>query len=157
MDAMWPPLPAGVTGFREAGAPELPETDLRRFTGACHAAARAASLDVREVAEARPYTTYYTASLTSVRGDHIIVVCHRHVPWVAFAAPDDRVALRERFLSPPQWADQFTWVGFTVLAPDFLQARASLADMSALTSSDRHQVRYWKPATIGDIVFNDWD
>ncbi|WP_326598158.1 hypothetical protein [Streptomyces sp. NBC_01803] len=95
--------------------------------------------------------------MTSVSGERVAVLCHRHVPWVAFAVPTEAAASRPRYLSPPTWADHFSWAGFTVLAPEFLDAPASEADLSALRPVEHEQVSCWKPATIGDIVFNDWD
>jgi hypothetical protein len=30
-------------------------------------------------------------------------------------------------------------------------------DLTALGRAERAQIRYWQPATVGDLLFNEWD
>lgn len=79
------------------------------------------------------------AAFTDVNPKHELDVGHQLIDWPAL--PSDRVAdgvwvllSRWRALERPKASD------FTTLSPDEIA-----------------QIRYWRPTTIGQILFNHWD
>ncbi len=46
---------------------------------------------------------------------------------------------------------------FRILASDELRKPLELIDTSSLDQAECRQVAYWKPATLGQLLFNYWD
>ncbi|TDC80426.1 hypothetical protein [Streptomyces hainanensis] len=132
-------------------------TDPRPLRTAQHEVARAATVTVSDVVEAGLHQTYHSVTVSSCAAREVTVLCHRHLPWVAFADPGRHQAFTPWFVQPPPWAEHFTWCGFTVLDLGFLLAPVAGADLSALGRVEREQVGYGKPRVIGEIAFNRWD
>ncbi|MER6473230.1 hypothetical protein [Streptomyces collinus] len=61
------------------------------------------------------------------------------------------------FTSPPAWADAFEPGGFRLLNVEELSTPLTAADTSELAEAELEQVRYWRPSTIGELMFNWWD
>ncbi|GAP46522.1 hypothetical protein [Streptomyces azureus] len=74
---------------------------------------------------------------------------------VAFAAspPQAGVPLAD-FTSPPAWADAFELGGFRLLDIGELIIPLAAADTSELAEAELEQVRYWRPGTVGELMFN---
>lgn len=47
--------------------------------------------------------------------------------------------------------------GFTVLSPQLLRSPFSGVDASALSAVEWKQIGYWRPQTVGAVLFNSWD
>ena len=84
---------------------------------------------------------------------------HRHVPFLATAAPgqgsasitfvDDPRIHAAMALSPPG--------PFRLLTLRELQTPLDLIDCTALDHAELEQVSYWQPGTAGELIFNYWD
>jgi hypothetical protein len=148
-------LPRGATGFHRPKDGPLPETELKAFRAALHAAARATGGEVGEVEERAYPRTFHTATVVGREGESV-VLCHAHHPWVAFAQ-----ALRDwfgdDFLAPPPWAHAFADAGFTVLSSERLATPLSDVDTSVLTRGEWREVRLYGVTTLGGVLFNAWD
>jgi hypothetical protein len=46
---------------------------------------------------------------------------------------------------------------FGVMTVQELHTPAAVVDLSELSRAERDQINYWKPATLGDLLFNFWD
>lgn len=113
----------------------LPRTDARQFRAAC----------------------FEAATLTSREGAQI-VLCHASWPVIAFTAvPPAPLRPVTDFVSPPPYADVFENAGFEVLAPAALNTPSSALDLTELTRAERADLRYWRPGTVGELLFNWWD
>jgi hypothetical protein len=152
------PLPTGATGFLPLG--DWTPPDLRRVLGIVHEAGRSEVRTVGDLTDAPTLRSFRYVELahrhepsiwalfhnvvavvafTDVNPKHELCVGHYLIDWRAL--PSDRVAdgvwvllTRERALERPKAAD------FVDLSPDEIA-----------------QIRYWRPATIGQILFNHWD
>jgi hypothetical protein len=86
----------------------------------------------------------------------VVVVCNVVSGHIAFAAP-----LRAgEPLSPrddPILAGAFAEAGWPLLTAAELVAPLDVSDHPDLAPVERKQIEYWKPRTIGDVVFNWWD
>ena len=150
------PLPKGVTGF------DAPEKGVlvQKFTAACHAAMRQAGGRVQHVRSARDHviSSFHEALvIPRYSTDGIRVLCNAHYPIVAFATPAERDGdVRLEFIDCPEIADAMR-SEFTVVSK--AEACAGVADelVGHLSDDELHQMQYWKPQRIGDVVFNYWD
>ncbi|MFF8290004.1 hypothetical protein ACF068_12345 [Streptomyces sp. NPDC016309] len=147
-------LPRGATGFLRPGDGALPDTDVRGFRTALYEAARVAGGRVGEVEERTYPLTFHTASVIDRAGEHV-VLCHAHLPWVAFGR-DRRNWYDEEFLDPPAWASAFTHVGFTVLDRERLATPLTDVDTSGFTRDEWRAVRLYRVTTLGGVLFNTW-
>ena len=148
-------IPAGSTGFRSRKAPPWPLVDLKHLRAAWHTGARLAGCKVGELVEQSYPEVYHTATMVGRDGLHIIL-CHMHHPLVAFVAVR-RDWYTTEFIDPPAWATAYSAVGFEPLDADLLLAPFDDADTSQLSAEDWRQIRYWRPPTLGAVLFNRWD
>lgn len=153
-------LPRGATGFFRPKDGPLPQTDVRAFRAALHAAARAAGGAVGAVEEQAYPRTFHTATVIGRSGESV-VLCHAHHPWIAFA-PERRHRhgedwYGEEFLAPPAWSRVFTDAGFVVLSAEQLATPLSGLDASTLTEGEWREARHHDITTLGGVLFNDWD
>ncbi|MFI1176712.1 hypothetical protein [Streptomyces melanogenes] len=147
----------GATGFWGHGDDPLPGADVAAFRSACHAAARSIDGTASEVAPAGSMPSFHTAVISTSSG-RSIVLCHAVFPVVAFVAslPNDGAPLPD-FISPPGWAAAFEVGGFRLLDVDELCMPLASADTSELAGEELEQVGYWRPNTVGELMFNWWD
>ncbi|MDQ1015766.1 hypothetical protein [Streptomyces afghaniensis] len=61
------------------------------------------------------------------------------------------------FTAPPAWADAFELGGFRLLDVGELSTPLAAADTSGLAEAELEQVRYGRPSTVGELMFNWWD
>ncbi|QYN19186.1 hypothetical protein [Amycolatopsis sp. DSM 110486] len=146
----------GATGFWDAGGKPLPSTDLTRFRAVCFAAARTAGGHVGVVTRLA-MATFHAVTITG-RGWSRTVLCHAHLAVVAFpSAPPQGWESPRTFDEPPDWAGQFALAGFRVLGQVELATPVEALDLSSLAGAERTQARHWRPATLGELLFNCWD
>ncbi|MEE1752827.1 hypothetical protein [Streptomyces sp. SP18CS02] len=147
-------LPRGATGFFRPSDGPLPETDLATFRTALYAAARAAGGTVGELEKQSYPCTFHTATVVDGSGEFIIL-CHAHLPWIAFAQ-ERRNWYTEEFLAPPAWSETFGHLGFVVLDRAQLTMPLSGVDTSALSRNEWRAARSYGITTVGGALFNAW-
>ncbi|MEV7796943.1 hypothetical protein AB0O68_34045 [Streptomyces sp. NPDC087512] len=147
-------LPRGATGFFIPKDGPLPQTDVRGFRTALYAAARVIGGQVGEFEGQEHPLSFHTASVVARTGESV-VLCHAHLPWVAFAR-ERRNWYREEFLTPPSWAFPFAEAGFVVLSHEQLTTPLSAVDTSVLTPAEWRKVRSYNITTLGGVLFNAW-
>lgn len=83
---------------------------------------------------------------------------------VALVHPNDTPALMtgRRYLSGGVLWDALSGAGrFIMLEPEWLSADLTPEERRALLTSpdpgEAYSVKYWKPRTRGDVIFNGWD
>jgi hypothetical protein len=148
-------LGRGATGFRRAKDDPLPETDLQAFRAAWHTAARIAGGQVGEFVRQAYPRSFHTATAVDRNGTHV-VLCHAHLPLVAFAA-EQRSGNVDEFCDPPVWASVFAEAGFTVMSFQLLNLSLSQVDTSDLGPAEWMQIRHRRASRLGEVIFNSWD
>ena len=147
-------LPPGATGFNP---PPGVQADLSAFTALCHQAARAIDATVTAVTPAGVTPDFHTVEITNVQ-HHIAVLRHTTLPFIAFARPQANGDVTVTFIDHRDLAAAITKLtdaqGLTV---DQLRTPLSQVDLSALDPGEHDQINYWKPATVGELLFNYWD
>ena len=150
------PLPKGVTGFDapDEGVP------VKRFTAVCHAAARQVGGRVQQVRAAYEQVTpnFHEALMTLRHGTETVrVLCNAQYPIVAFTTPAANEGdVRLEFVDCPELAEALR-AEFSIITRQ--DACAGVADelVAQLGDAELHQMRYWRPQRIGDVIFNYWD
>ncbi|MEW2443624.1 hypothetical protein [Micromonospora marina] len=146
-------LPPGATGFDTP----VGRADVRALTAVCHHAARAIGATVTGVTPAGVTPSFHAADIADGR-HHITVLQHVTVPFIAFtrSLADGDIVLT--FLDHHGLAAALA--GLTdarSLTADQLHTPLTQVDLSALYRAEHVQIGYWKPATVGELLFNYWD
>jgi len=150
------PLPTGVTGFNV----EEQGVDFDLFIQTCREAVSTLKGQVHETDEAySDVTPNFHGAVVSFpdRPERIRIICNAHHPIIAFCQPPtDPMDIELRFMDCPQLA-RLLCQRFTVLSAAEAEAGVSSELVARLNDAELHQMRYWKPARIGDVIFNPWD
>lgn len=147
-------LPPGATGFNP---PSGAEADLSAFTAVCHHAARAVGATIADVTPAGVTPNFHTVVVADSQ-HHIAVLRHTALPLIALARPLDNGDVTITFVDQPDLAVAITdLTDAQVLAVEQLQTPLTAVDLSALEPGEHDQIDYWKPATVGELLFNFWD
>lgn len=149
-------LERGVTGFRSGREPKLPEVPVRTFRAGCYEAARAAGGAVGQVFESAYPRNFHSAVIVAsyVR---LAILCNAVYPWIAFAGEGTGDLEPRAFVDPPAWAAAFAEVGFVVMSRQVLDSPLDAVDTAAWGKAEWLQVHSWRPASVGETVFNSWD
>jgi len=153
---MMQPLPKGVTGF------DAPKRGVaaKQFASACYAAARHVGGRVHQVrAACERVTSNFHEALMTLRDSPrtVRVLCNAHYPIVAFTPPAAYEGdVRLEFMDCPELAAALR-VEYAVITKQ--EACTGVADelVAHLGEPELHQMRYWRPLRIGDVIFNYWD
>jgi hypothetical protein len=84
----------------------------------------------------------------------VVVNCHIAVAAICVEAPNPLEPLPWPELSAALWQ---TCPELTILERAEFLRPVNTADLSDLGYAELDQINYWKPATIGELVFNWWD
>jgi len=149
-------LPAGATGFGPSKQPRGRE-DAREFLAACHAAARQTGATVTASQQA-VVTPDFDVVLLAYERERVAALRHTLLNIVAFAQSlGDHVAPPLAFTDRPGLAQILGEIGYQVLPAVELRQPTTSADLSNLTAHEHEQIKYWKPETVGELLFNYWD
>ncbi|MCI4665183.1 MAG: hypothetical protein MRY74_10735 [Neomegalonema sp.] len=167
-------LPADLVG-----AQPQPDPAYRRFVSAVkQSVGRMRAGRIHHVAPRRPRYKSYWAIFAHVQmgwsaEDHLIL-CNIDMPnLVAFARPHIAVAavLEElanqthviasqaySFVESPEMATALTTEhGYHALPARLLDAPAQEEDLARLPHGYQDEIAYWRPDSLGEILFNHWD
>ncbi len=141
-------LKRGITGFFDVQNEPLKELDLKAFKQVCYSA-RIDSLSLKQVCSPK-YTNYYYAHFGNGKKD-LYVLLNKIYPIVAFT---DSFTFEKRFIDIPESSALF-W-DYEIPGAVSLNSAFAYNDHE-LSEAELQQIRYWKPVSVGNIVFNDWD
>lgn len=147
-------LPAGITGFGDCRTlpRPIPSRQIRRL---CHALALKNGGSVLSWDDSLDCRNFYTARISLPGGTWLLLV-NAYWPFGAFAAEEDpgNICFVDIPVRLPDWFP----AGFCLLGTaELSESCRSPGVLDALMPAEREQVRYWKPLTAGEIVFNFWD
>ncbi|MGO5024486.1 hypothetical protein ACTQ4E_15595 [Lawsonibacter sp. LCP25S3_G6] len=126
--------------------------DEKEFRRMCHAPARTNGGTVTELDTNTSARNFYSAKLKRY-DQSVFVLQNVHYPYAAFAQRDDS----DQFIfnSPPEWLQ----------LPEGTMRFLSLSELNQnwngldqeLSPEELEQILYWKPQTVGEIIFHTWD
>jgi hypothetical protein len=144
-------LPKGITGFRSIKDKELPLMDSSQFKQLSYTFVRELDGEIKGFSEIFPHQNYFSIEYT-LHGKSYFVLLNCHHPFVAFAARREEFI----FLDVPVLATKYNHY-YTVLTKEYLDTPISLKHLSTLSKAELEQISYWKPLTVGEVIFNHWD
>lgn len=149
-------LVRGITGFRGPSDPPLKATDHSAFLTALHNAVRQVGGRVGESRNEGVLRSYLEIEVAAGACGDLSVLFNNHEPYVAFS---ERTTGQPRFVSCPGLAAGLVAADsrLRVLAVSELDRAITESDLETLGKAERRQLEYWKPARIGDVIFNWWD
>ena len=152
-------LATGITGFRHYTDPELPTTDERAFFMHCHAVAHALHGDVQYVEPvAKLREKNFSIVTVRIPNHQTSVILNAHYPYLAFASGLSRGNNSISFIDWTAGATEFKRLSYyTTLTTEELGQPLSQIDTSPLADAELEQIKYWRPQTVGELVFNFWD
>lgn len=149
-------LASGATGFRVSTEPPLPLVDVGLLRSLCFDAARVAHAQVGPWREAA-MCTFHSVSIAS-QSASCVALFHAHLPLVAFTVTPPAPGLPIiGFVDPPSWAGTFEAADLHLLGPLTLGRPIADADLGGLSRAELDQIAYWRPRSLGDLLFNWWD
>ena len=144
-------LRQGITGFDVQST-----VDFRAFKKAVFAAAQATDATVISIVASKCVTpNFHQAELLYARREFGII-CNRNFPVVAFVTTPIAMGAIQPF-DFPELAAAISEFGFEVPSASELQRMVESDELEILSKGERHEVKYWKPKRIADVVFNWWD
>ena len=154
-------LKVGITGIqgRNDPAPEPPLTNLEAFHSHCHHAAHLTGAKVQAIRD--PYVdgpSNYAIARIQFSDNVVAVLVNAIRPIIAFAkcAAEGQVTLE--YIDCPKLADAFLEVGEYTIATSEELNRPLIREMCQnLAPAELKRVRYFRPARVGDVIFNYWD
>lgn len=148
-------LPPGATGF--GAICHTPQEDLRDLGTICHHAARRTGGTITELIPFSATPNFHTATITYPNG-RVSVLRHGLLPWIALALPARSGQV------PHNWLDRIDLANAIREVSDLrIVTRAELlqpltaTDLTDLGPAEIKQIEYWKPTTVGELLFNLWD
>lgn len=146
--------------IRALGTQAPPAEDKPRVTTLLHGIARAAGWKIEPIRwDTYPMSFHWTAA-DGPDGRFAILV-GGHSPIIAFSSvlPD---YFNLRFIDVPKFSEAASTIGaeFETLPSNELKADLTSQDrefVSQLGAQFERDLKYWKPQTVGDVIFNWWD
>ena len=150
-------LPPGATGFGPSGA-QASLDDVHAFLTACHDAARRTCGTLIATRQPGVTPSFHTVVIRYEDQD-VAVLRHARLDLIALAHdPGSGSMLTGPFIDHFPLTETLSQTATCqILSAADLNSPLSDADPSELSAAERKQIRYWKPATLGELLFNYWD
>ncbi len=149
----------GITSlFDSRQCDSLPEYPIGHFKRLVHIVAASQDWTVTSITKAGNTPNFHAARLQSPMGS-IFILGHSNFPIICFAAQLDDANQRLEFVDEPRMAAEVSRLFPDVEIGNATDLNRPITDydLAQLTQTDRKQVNYWKPRTIGHLAFNWWD
>ncbi|MCD2254844.1 hypothetical protein [Listeria marthii] len=148
-------LPNGVTGFYNSEANKPPNIEEKQFKQLCFDIVSCNGGKVLGFNTPQSPANFYYAQV-EVSGNSLYILLNAHYPYLTFASAIELGDIN--FIENPflyeQFAPFYQIIGAVELNSSFNQSRVKKSD---LNSAELEQLAYWKPETVGQIIFNYWD
>jgi len=155
-------LPNGVTGFYSSLDNKPNEIDENHFKSICFDLVRRSQGKVLEIDE-QNLTSNFLKVKVDMFNREIYVLLNAYYPFLAFASTVEFQHIN--FINDPMLSKDFIPF-YKVLSKEELhepldirnsRGKVSLENENDLNSSELEQIDYWKPNTVGEVMFNFWD
>lgn len=148
-------LPNGITGFYDSKANTPPQVDGKQFKQLCFdIASRNRGKLIDFITPQYPSNFYYAQ--VDVLGNRFYILLNEHYPYLAFASVVEfgNIKFIDRPVLNEQFPSFYRIIGTVELNVPFNQ---NLIKKTELNSAELEQIAYWKPETVGQVIFNYWD
>jgi hypothetical protein len=155
-------LQLGITSQKSRKGPvaEPPFTDSKAFHSHCYHAARVTGANVQAIRD--PFEggipSNYAIAHIQFSDTAVAVLVNQIRPIIGFAKCPVEGQITFEYIDCPKLADAFLEVGEYAIATSEELNRPLLREMCVnLSPWEREKVRYYRPARVGDVIFNYWD
>ncbi len=155
-------LPNGVTGFYSSIDNKPNEIDKNHFKSICFNLVRKNQGKILKIDEANLASNFLKVKV-DVFNREIYVLLNAYYPFLALASTVEFQHLN--FIDVPVLSKDFMPF-YKVLSKEELnepldirrsKGKVSLENKHNLDNSELEQIFYWKPKTVGEVMFNFWD
>ncbi|MGC9933913.1 hypothetical protein [Priestia aryabhattai] len=155
-------LPNGVTGFYSSIDNKPNEIDKNHFTSICFDVVRRNQGKLLKIDEEN-LTSNFLKVKVDMFNREIYVLLNAYHPFLALASTVEFQHIS--FIDDPVLSKYFMPF-YKVLSKEELneplsirnsKGKVSLENKNNLNSSELEQIFYWKPNTVGEVMFNFWD
>ena len=149
-------LPNGVTGFYNSDTNKPPEVERKQFKQLCFYIASCNGGKVIDFSTPQYPANFFNVEV-EILGNRFYILLNEHYPYLAFASfVDETYGIT--FIDNPILYEQFSPF-YQVISSEELNIpfNQNMIKNSGLNSAELDQLAYWKPETVGQIIFNYWD
>ena len=155
-------LPNGITSFYSSIDNKPNEIDENHFENICVNFVRKNEGRILEIDKLN-FTTNFSKVKVDIFNREIYVLLNTYYPFLALASTVEFQHIN--FIDDPVLSKDFMPF-YKVLSKEELNAsldirkskgKVSLENKNNLNSSELEQIFYWKPNTVGKVMFNFWD
>lgn len=148
-----PLLPRGITGFWSGSEEPGPGVSVEKFKELTYAIARNNRMIVSDTDLDRTGKNFFWAEYQKY-GKQMYLLMNSRYPYLAFTVQMSFSSLH--FIDPPEnlilpHTDRL------ILLEKGLLNQPWENQKNTLDESELSQIRFWRPMTIGEIIFNFWD
>jgi hypothetical protein len=152
----------GITGIYGPNddPPVVPTTDLKAFRSHCYLAARAAEAKVQAIEDRYDGIGICNFAVAYFEFSDTVVALMLNVvyPVIAFAKCPVEGQIIFEYVDCPKLADEFRSLGeYTIATSAELNQNLVRELWKDLAPVEAKRVRYFRPARVGDVIFNYWD
>lgn len=151
------PIKYGITGFWMAGQTPPPEVSKASVLAAVELVTRMTGWKLvgnSWSAESSNYHQFHIARKTK----QLKLLFNAYYPLVAFSVPLQECRMDIEFVDCSDLADVFRRLtDFQPMSKVELTTPVKSTDLKDLNKAELEQFNYWKPKTVGELVFNFWD
>lgn len=144
-------LPKGITGF-SMPKESLECFDPKIFRQLCYSLSRENQGMILSLDTSLIDKNFYVAQIQTYHSC-IYLLRNAYYPYLAFA--DSVQNGMVSFINRPK-DFHFAWEGYHLLDTEALNA-ACESVCADLSEAEWMQIKFWKPNTVGEIIFNFWD
>ena len=147
-------LPNGITGFYEPGS-HKPQIDRPLFKQIGYSALSRHGGNIIEF-HAPQYPANYYDVHAEMSGSPFFILLNEHYPFLAFASAVEYGNIQ--FMDIPALHEDFSPFYRIMSKAELCKPfNLSLTRDYEIRSAELEQITYWKPETIGQIIYNYWD
>lgn len=131
--------------------------DLNAFRSACHTVSRVTQCSLpAPIRQLNDQRNFFVALFATPQGE-IAALLNQHVPLLGFAVPS-LPGKPLRFVDARELANAFRQLDmYRILSLSDLRQPITVDELARLSPTEIEQINYWKPTSLGQIIFNAWD
>ena len=150
-------LKCGITGFHSVDRfHELPRVDFKDFKQMLGSVMSSMGYKPIEFKHSDSTHNFHIGVFEKNR-EQLFIICNPVYPVVALTLDPEKVFGLD-FISVPTVENAINqYTEYVVLTKEYLETPFSKYDTGELNDAEISQIKYWKPKTLGEVIFNWWD
>ena len=142
-------LERGITGFFDIDVCPLDQNNYSAFKKACYLI-HIGFWELNNVCN--PDNTNYFYAHFAFGRQNMYILLNKYYPIVAFT---NELTMNEKsFINIEE--NLYVLANYNMVGAEILNAAFTYSEHN-LSKAELKQIKYWKPTSIGNIIFNEWD